>query len=230
MKKIVLMIMIMISLNMYGEKVKIYTSAGEVMMELEVEQPEKKVEVRSVDRKQKIELQQEEVNNDKILLYNLLKKLNKLEVENISTLDADKYEKAKMLLGDIRFILEALHSDEQETFEKVPPEKKKEFGKVIKAETLSDEDFDFMVERVEKESFDKEKISTLKIVMKKNAKITLEQCIKMIKLFPFDESRLTALEYMYPKILEKKNTYVLVDYFDFISTKDRVKKLIAEKK
>lgn len=250
MKKFVLILLVLASVNMYAEKVKIYTSAGELSMELEVDKPkqeERKVEVRSTDQNQKIskiapakEPESVPNSNEDILLYNLLKKLNKLNADYISVLDKEEQEEAAALAADIRFLIEALYPDKAEMFKKTPMSQRK---KIVKAQpvvtppppppppppvTVNESDFRFMVERVEKESFDKDKISTLKMVMKPTDKITLEQCITMLKIFPFDDGRYQALEYLYPKILEKKNTHILVDYFDFISTKDKVKKLLME--
>lgn len=207
MKKIVLLFMLVLSIDIFAEKVQINTSAGEMIMELE-RAPEK---------------------DDSILFYNLLKKLNRLDKEYTNSLNRDDREEAKLLMEDIRFILEALHPEMHDLFIKMPIVDRKDRTKPKKIIMVNDENFGFMVESVEKDGVDKDRLETLKNVMKKDDKITLEQCIKMLKIFPFDEGRYDALEYMYPKIVDKKNANQLIDYFDFISSKERVKKLIKNK-
>jgi len=55
---------------------------------------------------------------------------------------------------------------------------------------------------------------------------TIEQLIKIIRIFPFDKERLEAIHSVLPKITDTQNEYKLLDHVKFQSSKNKLKEMI----
>lgn len=89
---------------------------------------------------------------------------------------------------------------------------------------MNEADFDEFMQSFRNQTFNSEKFTFLKYASKRSV-FSVEQCIAILKEFTFDDERLKVCEMIVPKIVYG-NTYKLFDYFSFISSKERLKKIL----
>jgi len=167
-----------------------------------------------------------EIKNGKIksdLIINLLKaRIDKVEYEYVSRLGSLERTEALKELKAIRILLAAFPKNADVIIE----ESKKEQIEAEKKE-MSDSDFKILADNLKSKKFSSEKIPVIKMAAENNL-FTFNQLLELLnQTRKTDTSDLIEIiKAVYPKVTDKKNRYLLFDYFTFQSDKDRVKKII----
>ncbi len=91
--------------------------------------------------------------------------------------------------------------------------------------TMDEETFDDFLRKIEKAPFDKEKISMIELAIPHSWFYTY-QVEELARLFTFDSERLWLLKKMYPSVIDKERTFVLLDLLSFSSSKNELKQYI----
>lgn len=91
---------------------------------------------------------------------------------------------------------------------------------------MNEADFDDFMNSFRNQTFNSEKFTFLKYASKRSV-FSVDQCIAILKEFTFDDERLKVCEMIVPKIVYG-NTYKLFDYLSFISSKERLKRMLEE--
>ncbi len=98
-----------------------------------------------------------------------------------------------------------------------------------KPQAMDEQDFSRILSNIEDEAFDKDKLEVINMTLI-GKPISLEQCNRVLKVFPFDDGKLKAMEAIYKNVIDKSNGYSLVDNFVFINTKNEAKKIVMNTK
>lgn len=92
---------------------------------------------------------------------------------------------------------------------------------------MSSTEFEQFYQQVRKESFKQEKLEYISIGASRNS-FSCDQCIKMMKLFTFDDDRLAVLEVFAHRIYDRGNFIKIIDCFTFSQSKDKAKSLLMK--
>ncbi len=90
---------------------------------------------------------------------------------------------------------------------------------------MSETDFEKLITAINKELFTQNKLAILEIAAKENYFET-SQVSLILKQFFTDSNKISALNILLHKILDKQNLYLLLDEFTFSSSKEEVKELL----
>ena len=88
------------------------------------------------------------------------------------------------------------------------------------------ESFEDFVRAVERQTWDKDKINYIRDAAQRNS-FTVQQVIRLLKLFTWDNERLPVLEAVAPRIRDGFNTYKLIEYFDFQDAKQKARRILG---
>jgi len=236
MKKKVIMILaiIMIGTSASAEKISLSTSKGSISVELEgiggksVTIEEKKTaEVKLPEEKQV------KNPNEELYLYNMIKKLKNVDHNYLAKLeDETDREKSKQLINDIYALIQVLYPDNKMLYSMLEEEKEKPAEKIVKKvvpQAMNENEFSQILSRIEDESFDNDKMEIINMTLI-DKPISLEQCNRVLKAFPFDDGKLKAMATIYKNVIDKSNGYSLVDNFVFPNTKSEAKKIVMNTK
>ena len=84
--------------------------------------------------------------------------------------------------------------------------------------------FNDFYNRFKKEPFDDDRLKMLDTALS-SCDFLCEQCLRLISLYTFDDDKLKIVKRMYYRIVDKENTYQLIDAMTFSSSKDEIKTL-----
>lgn len=90
---------------------------------------------------------------------------------------------------------------------------------------MNDTDFEDVLRLIKKEAFEATKMTIAKRVSDNNL-LSIQQIIKICKLFSFDSNKLEFAKYAYKSCIEKDKYYLLYDVFSFKSSKENLDKYI----
>ena len=90
-------------------------------------------------------------------------------------------------------------------------------------------DFKLLRSLLKEESFDNGRIKMIRVACIGNY-FTSSQCADMLSLLSFDSNKLQALEYIAPRIIDKRECDVILREFSFISNREKAEKLLMERK
>lgn len=88
---------------------------------------------------------------------------------------------------------------------------------------ISTADFNDRLDAVKKVSFDRDKIAKVKQVYEEEY-LTINQVGEIVKIFPFDDDKMSVAQWCYKRTIDKKNYYKVQDHFTF----DRYKKQLGD--
>ena len=95
----------------------------------------------------------------------------------------------------------------------------------MRARAMDKSDFRFLSSLLKEESFDKERVKMIRVACIGNY-FTSKQCASMLSLMSFDSYRLEALEYLAPRIFDKRACDVILREFSFSSNKEKAEALL----
>lgn len=197
-------LLIALSLNIFAKEMILRTDEGTITIDI----PDAK------DGK---------IKSDRII--SLLKaKIDKLEYESIARLGTLERAEALKELKSIRVLIAALPLDSDIVIDGA---KKDQADKEAEKKEMTDADFKLLIDNLKAKKFSREKIDVIKIAAENNY-FTFSQLQGLLDQVKGSDSGdlITVIKTVYPKVTERKNNYLLLDYFRFQSDKDRVKKIM----
>ncbi|MCR4680505.1 MAG: DUF4476 domain-containing protein [Bacteroidales bacterium] len=87
-------------------------------------------------------------------------------------------------------------------------------------------DFQQALNRIKKETFEKDRMALAKQITRQNA-LSVEQVMSICRTFTFDKDRLEYAKFAYPSCVEKNKYYLVNDVFEFDSSKQELDKFVA---
>jgi hypothetical protein len=90
---------------------------------------------------------------------------------------------------------------------------------------ISQEEFNGLINSIKDESFQENQLSIVQISARYNY-FTVNQVVQVIDLFSFSDGKLTALEYLYPNVVDKFNSHQIVNAFTYSSDKEKATVII----
>ena len=97
------------------------------------------------------------------------------------------------------------------------------------AMAMDKSDFKLLRSLLKEESFDNGRIKMIRVACIGNY-FTSSQCADMLSLLSFDSNKLQALEYIAPRIIDKRECDVILREFSFISNREKAEELLMERK
>ncbi len=146
------------------------------------------------------------------LIDRVKEKLDDLDADYLTQLHWKEYNKAKRDLHRIYDLLEAIRN--QQDVEVEP---------VIMA--MSDPDYRAIVSSINNESFEENKISVLQSSAKYNY-FSVDQIIGFMELSSFSSWKLKALELTYPFVVDKNNSYKIINALTFSEDKQKAQRIL----
>ena len=98
----------------------------------------------------------------------------------------------------------------------------------MRAMSMDNSDFKLLRSLLKEESFENGRIKMIRVACIGNY-FTSSQCADMLSLFSFDSNKLQALEYIAPRIIDKRECDVILREFSFISNREKAEKLLMER-
>ena len=95
----------------------------------------------------------------------------------------------------------------------------------MRAMAMDKSDFKLLLSLLKEESFDKDCVRMIRVACIGNY-FTSKQCASVLSLLSFDSYRLEALEYLAPRILDKRACDVILREFSFASNKEKAEALL----
>ena len=99
----------------------------------------------------------------------------------------------------------------------------------MRAAAMDRSDFKLLRSLLKEESFEKDRVKMVRVACVGNY-FTASQCADMLSLLSFDSNKLQALEYIAPRIIDKRECDVILREFSFISNREKAEKLLMERK
>ncbi len=160
------------------------------------------------------------IKSDQIITI-IKSRIDKLEYEYITKLGSLERAEAIKELKAIRILIAAIPLDAVITNDET---KKEQLDTEIKE--MTDTDFKLLVNNLKVKKFNSEKVEVIKIASENNY-FSFSQLIELLNQFRKTDTNelIDIIKVVYPKVTDKKNKYILFDYFRFQSDKDRVKKI-----
>lgn len=209
MRYILIPILVLFTLAVYAEKITVTSSVGSVT-----------VDIPNVGKDGKVKA-------DEILKI-VKGKLEKLEYDYIARLGRYERKEAVEELKAIRVLLSTLPKGISVY---VGKEKKTDEKPQLEKTAMGDAEFKNLLSSVQKKRFSSEKLSQIKNASKANY-FTIKQLNGFIKLFDKIDTgnRIKVIEAVFPRVIDKKGGYLLLDYFNFSSDKDKVRAILDKYK
>lgn len=146
-------------------------------------------------------------------------KLKNLDQNYISKLRSRDEERAGKIIDDIYNLLERLESRMNQDFHPTPPPPPM-------PQAVNPMDFKRMLESLKREPFGDNKLAIVKTISQTNF-FTVAQTIEVMKQLTMPDEKITALEIMYPKVLDRANGYLIINEFTFNSDKEKAQRIIS---
>ncbi|MCP4134864.1 MAG: DUF4476 domain-containing protein [bacterium] len=156
------------------------------------------------------------------------KKLEQMEYDHINHLGRYERRAAMKKIKAMRVLLASLPGNSPVKLKKSTKEEKTSDQPSIENEKPIDkEDFKDLVASIKNKSFTSDKVIAIKTAAKFNY-FKLGHLKRLLKMFKRIDARnrLKIIEAVYPKVINKKQGYTLIDYFSYKSDKRKVRELI----
>lgn len=209
MRYIIISMLVLFTVAVYAEKITVTSNGGSVT-----------IDIPNVGEDGKVKA-------DEILKI-VKSKLEKLEYDYIARLGRYERKEAVEELKAIRVLLSTLPKEISVYVGKEKEgEKKPELGKTA----MGDADFKNLLSSVQKKRFSSEKLSQIQSASRANY-FTIKQLTGLVELFDKIDTvnRIKVIEAVFPRVIDKKGGYLLLDYFNFSSDKDKVKAILEKHK
>lgn len=143
----------------------------------------------------------------------LIENLQELDSDYLQNLSYKDYRKAREILIESFNLLRMIPDN----------------GITIREEMkiMSDKDFSELCENIKSESFESDKIYVIQLAAKYN-RFTVAQLITLIDLMSFSNDKIEVVKIVYPNVIDKYNSHLIINAFTHSSDKERVKKIINE--
>jgi len=146
------------------------------------------------------------------LLDKIIGKLDELDSHFLTQLNHREYNKATRELHKIYDLIDAIKK--QQYVDEKPP-----------ITVMNEGDYRTLVSAINNEAFEENKINVLQASVKYNY-FSVEQVIGLIDLSPFSSWKLKALELTYPFIVDKNNSYKILNSFNFSDDKNKAQEIL----
>ena len=90
---------------------------------------------------------------------------------------------------------------------------------------MGDADFKLLRSLLKEESFDKNRAKMIRVACIGNY-FTSSQCAAMLSLFSFDSNKLEVLEYLAPRVIDRRGCEAILEEFSFLSNRKKVEELL----
>lgn len=209
MRYIIISILVLFTVAVYAEKITVTSNGGSVT-----------IDIPNVEKDGKVKA-------DEILKI-VKSKLEKLEYDYIARLGRYERKEAVEELKAIRVLLSTLP---KEISVYVGKEKEGEKKPELEKTAMGDADFKNLLSSVQKKRFSSEKLSQIKSASRANY-FTIKQLTGLVEIFDKIDTvnRIKVIEAVFPRVIDKKGGYLLLDYFNFSSDKDKVKAILEKHK
>ena len=94
---------------------------------------------------------------------------------------------------------------------------------------LSAQGFERIFGLIKAEAFDDDKFKMIEIACTERY-LTVNQCLRLMKLFTFDDERLKVLKHIGPRIADRENIYEILDALSFPSSQDKARNIMQIRK
>ena len=94
---------------------------------------------------------------------------------------------------------------------------------------MGDTDFKLLRSLLKEESFDKNRAKMIRVACIGNY-FTSSQCAAMLSLFSFDSNKLEVLEYLAPRVIDKRGCEAILEEFAFLSNRKKAEELLKVRK
>ena len=146
------------------------------------------------------------------LLNRIREKLDDLDAEYLTRLHPREYNKAKRELHKIYDLIEAIEN--QQVVEVDLP-----------ITAMPEEDYRQLVNSINNESFEENKLSVLSSSAKYNY-FSVDQIIGLMDLSAFSTWKLRTLEITYPFVVDKNNSFKIINALTFSEDKEKARKIM----
>ena len=90
---------------------------------------------------------------------------------------------------------------------------------------MGDADFKLLRSLLKEESFDKNRAKMIRVACIGNY-CTSSQCAAMLSLFSFDSNKLEVLEYLAPRVIDRRGCEAILEEFSFLSNRKKAEELL----
>lgn len=94
---------------------------------------------------------------------------------------------------------------------------------------MNERDFQALYNKVKNKPFKDDQLELLEVGIG-NKPLSCKQCVRMMLIYPFDDDRLEVLRIMAPNIVDRENYEEIIDALDFLSSEDKVRKIMGIRK
>lgn len=143
----------------------------------------------------------------------LIENLRELDEEYLQNLSYKDYRKAREILIESYNLLRMIPDN----------------GITIREEMklMPESEFEELCNNIKSEGFESDKIYVIQLAVKYN-RFTVAQLIKLIDLMSFSNDKIEVVKIVYPNVVDKYNSHLIINAFAHSSDKERVKKIINE--
>lgn len=90
---------------------------------------------------------------------------------------------------------------------------------------MSSQLFENFFNKVKKEPFSSDRLKMIEASLA-NTDFTCGQCLRLVKLYTFDDDKMKIMKLMYPRIVDKEAFFTVVDVLTFSSNKDEMNEFL----
>ena len=94
---------------------------------------------------------------------------------------------------------------------------------------MGDADFKMLCSLLKEESFDKNRAKMIRIACIGNY-FTSNQCAAMLSFFSFESNKLAVLEYLAPRVIDKRGCEAILEEFSLLSNREKAEELLKVRK
>lgn len=95
------------------------------------------------------------------------------------------------------------------------------------SEPISEQTFSDLLQSIKGKTYEKDKVLLI-LTARKYQSYTTEQAIQILKQFLFTKDRLSVLELLVPKIVDRENLFRVLDVFEYQIDKEKAQHIIEE--
>lgn len=138
-------------------------------------------------------------------------KLMKLEQDYLLKLNHKDYSRAKRLISEVQELINTLPIVEEIVPGVVP---------------ITEHDFKILFDEIRAETFESDQLLVIQSAGLHNF-FTVLQIADLLELFSFPSGKIEAIKTIYPNIIDKQNSHLLLGKFKHSSDKETVRKLLS---
>ncbi|AFH50330.1 Hypothetical protein IALB_2627 [Ignavibacterium album JCM 16511] len=143
----------------------------------------------------------------------LIENLQELDSEYLQNLSYKDYRKAREILIESYNLLRMIPDNGITIHEEM--------------KLLNEKEFAELCEKIKSEGFESDKIYVIQLAAKYN-RFTVAQLITLIDLMSFSNDKIEVVKIVYPNVVDKYNSHLIINAFTHSSDKERVKKIIND--